>query len=91
VLYGGGDTNCRKWKAKIILKTVEGRSLLFTEYEFSRFLSKSLQKGSNLLTTFTQLYDCPDEYSPPTRSDRIIAIKPVLSLQAQRYRVAKNT
>src|SRR5579885_1528252 len=66
-------------KAKITLKPVEGRCLLFTEYEFSRFLSKSLQKGSNLLTTFTQLYDCPDEYSPPTRSNRIIAIRPVLS------------
>ncbi len=66
-------------KAKVILKPVEGRCLLFTEYEFSRFLSKSLQKGSNLLTTFTQLYDCPDEYSPPTRSNRIVAIKPVLS------------
>lgn len=66
-------------KAKITLRPVEGRCLLFTEYEFSRFLSKSLQKGSNLLTTFTQLYDCPDEYSPPTRNNRIIAIKPVLS------------
>lgn len=66
-------------KARITLKPVEGRCLLFTEYEFSRFLSKSLQKGSNLPTTFTQLYDCPDEYSPPTRNNRIIAIKPVLS------------
>lgn len=73
------ETEVTGQRAKVILKPVEGRCLLFTEYEFSRFLSKSSQKGSNLLTTFTQLYDCPDEYSPPTRSNRIIAIKPVLS------------
>ena len=65
---------------KTSLEPVEGRVVLSTEYEIARLLSKSLQKGSGILETLVQLYDAPDEYSPPTRKNRIVALKPVLSL-----------
>jgi len=78
--YMKEETEIEGNKTRTYLRPVEGRTILFTEYEFSRFLSKSLQKGSNLLTTYTQLYDCPDEYSPPTRNNRIQTIRPSLSI-----------
>lgn len=78
--YMDMETEIEGKRAKTVLKPVEGRIILFTEYELARFLAKSVQKGSNLLTTCTQLYDCPDEYSPPTRNNRIRAIRPALSI-----------
>ena len=58
-----------------------GRRMLLAPEEFASMLAKARQEGAgNLAPIITQAYDCPAILNPPTRSRRIIAVDPTLSI-----------
>lgn len=58
-----------------------GRRTLLAPEEFASMLAKARQEGAgNLTPIITQAYDCPAVLNPPTRSRRIIAVDPTLSI-----------
>jgi hypothetical protein len=57
------------------------RRVIVVLEEFLGLLTKSRQERSNkIASVVTQLYDCPDKYTLPTRQVPILAVKPTLGI-----------